>query len=116
MKPVGGPPNPRIERPQETDAAPRADEKAAARAAQRAALRVARAETSDKASSRRSVDVFTSKSAEASRARAPSFDTEKVARLRALADRGACVPSPERIALALSEKSAPENPPEGGSQ
>ncbi|MFO0611671.1 MAG: hypothetical protein U0414_03720 [Polyangiaceae bacterium] len=101
MKPVGGPPSPetpRVARPESTTRV-----EGTARAEERAAMR---SPAASKTEPRRGEDLYTRRS-DASTPRPASFDAAKVARLRELADRGACVPSPERIAAALSQTCAP---------
>lgn len=101
MNPIGGPPPARPDR---------VDGGELGRAKERAPRAI---DTTKAARGTEPADRYVRRIAEAERVRAGSFDNEKVARLRALADRGACVPSPQRIAAALTEKSATESPPEG---
>lgn len=96
MRPIGGPPPPCIDHASRPAAA-RVEEKVAARP-----VPVGRV------SARHAVDAHVGLGAQAPHARAPSFDAEKVVRLRELADRGACVPSPPRIAEALAAMPVPE--------
>jgi len=91
VRPIGGPSTPGIDHASRA-AVSRLEEKAAEPLVANARVAV-----------RRDVDAQIEQAAQAPRARAPSFDADKVVRLRELADRGACVPSPPRIAEALSE-------------